>query len=209
MPDPGTTDTVHILAIVKESRTAVLWSVITQIISSVLYIVSLFLLAQVSFRQSKLTLAGIILSAIGVLGLCADAFFHLLAFFMTDNNITIQKDVVGVMSFMQTTGVAFLLPLLLPFFIGSLVLSEGLKKQDIISKKASRLFYIALVGGMIAAIISNAVFSYTGPVLSLSILGLFALAQSRIGFELISSYKKKQAWILRERINNQLLEVYW
>src|SRR6185503_5159572 len=44
MPDPGTVDTVHILNIVKENRTAVLASVIIQITSSVLYVLALFYL---------------------------------------------------------------------------------------------------------------------------------------------------------------------
>ena len=82
--------------------------------------------------QKKITLAGAVLFGIGILGLCADAFFHLLAYFMTDDSVTVQKDVIQTMNFMQTTGVAFLIPLLLPFFIGSIVFAVGLKKEGII-----------------------------------------------------------------------------
>jgi hypothetical protein len=48
MPDPGTTDTVHILTMVKQARISVLCSVIIQIISSVLYVLALFSLAPFS-----------------------------------------------------------------------------------------------------------------------------------------------------------------
>nr|WP_231384508.1 hypothetical protein [Leptospira alstonii] len=41
MPDPGTTDSAHILEIVKKSRMSVFSSVIVQIVSSVLYTVVL------------------------------------------------------------------------------------------------------------------------------------------------------------------------
>src|SRR5215510_3256106 len=80
MPDPGTTDTRHILEIVKQSRASVLCSVVVQILSSILYIAALFLLVRVSVPK-KATMVGFILLGIGALGLCADAFFHLLAFF--------------------------------------------------------------------------------------------------------------------------------
>src|SRR5262245_32417560 len=102
MPDPGTTDTEHILRIVKEARNSVFASVTIQIISSVLYIFALFPLSQGIFIRKKLTLYGLILFGIGVLGLCSDAFFHLLAFYMTDSTVTVQADIITVMTFMQT-----------------------------------------------------------------------------------------------------------
>src|ERR1044071_3159471 len=88
MPDPGTTDTKHILEIVKEDRATVLSSVIIQIISSALYLVAFFLLVRKHF-SNKTILTGAILFGIGAMGLCADAFFHLLAYFMTDKSVTI------------------------------------------------------------------------------------------------------------------------
>ena len=54
MPDPGTVDTIHILNIVKENRMAVLCSVIIQIVSSMLYVVSAIFLspAYLSWQDS-------------------------------------------------------------------------------------------------------------------------------------------------------------
>jgi hypothetical protein len=190
MPDPGTTDTNHILAIVKQARISVLCSVIIQIVSSVLYILALFSLTRFSVPQKKITLIGISLFGIGAMGLCADAFFHLLAFFMTDDSVNIQQDVVRVMNFMQTTGVVFLIPLLLPLFIGSIVLAVGLKTQGVISKIPAITFTTAFSIGIVGAIIAKKVFEYNGPILSLITLGLFAAGQALIGLEILASRKR-------------------
>ncbi|EKO69947.1 hypothetical protein LEP1GSC088_4679 [Leptospira interrogans str. L1207] len=53
MPDPGTTDARHILEIVKVSRNFVWYSAITQIVSSVCYIIALFSLADLITSQKK------------------------------------------------------------------------------------------------------------------------------------------------------------
>src|SRR5262245_3007937 len=85
MPDPGTTDAAHILAIVKQNRFSVLASVLVQITSSAAYLAALFLLVRIVVPR-KTAMVGLMLFGIGVLGLCADAFFHLLAFFMTGDS---------------------------------------------------------------------------------------------------------------------------
>ena len=88
MPDPGTTDTEYILNAVREVRASVLCSVIIQIISSVLYVITLFKLAQLIHPVKKIISTGMIPFCIGAMGLCADAFFHLLAYFMTDSAVS-------------------------------------------------------------------------------------------------------------------------
>lgn len=193
MPDQGTTDTFHILSIVKESREAVFLSVVIQIVSSVLYVPALLLVSQATIPQKHVTLAGLILLSIGAMGMCADAFFHLLAYFMTDPAVLIQADVVMVMDFMQSQGIVFLLPLLLPFFIGSLVLAIGLQQQNLISKNPQLIFIAAFVAGICGPVIVNSFFADGRPVLVLTILGLFAIGQMLIGWELtIKSSKAKK-----------------
>ncbi|MFQ3855127.1 hypothetical protein ACLK29_03435 [Leptospira kirschneri] len=191
MPDPGTTDTRHILEIVKVSRNFVWYSAITQIVSSVSYMIVLFSLADLITPQKKMTLSGFVLFGIGVLGMCSDAFFHLLAYYMTDDSVLIQENVIIIMNFMQTKGVIILIPLLLPFFIGSLILSIGLKLQNVISKIPVAIFLIAIFVGIPGAIITNKIFLYKGPIISLIILGLFAIGQAWIGSELILQKKNK------------------
>lgn len=189
MPDPGTTDTLHILSIVKESRELVLFSVIIQITSSVLYATALFLLVKVSFPQGK-TLTGIIVLGIGAMGLCADAFFHLLAWFMTDEAVSIQRDVVRVMEFMQTEGLLFLVPLLVPFFIGSLILAMGLHQQKITSAIPQWILIATFLIGPAGELLSKILFHYSGPVFTLTALGIFSAGHVFIGFELISGAAK-------------------
>ncbi len=189
MPDPGTTDTNHILNIVKQSRDSVLFSVIIQIISSVFYTIALFLLVKISSPQRN-TLIGIALLGIGAMGLCADAFFHLLAYFMTGESVNIQDDVVRVMNFMQTKGLIFLIPLLLPFFIGSLVLAIGLKKQDMISKTPKLIFVAVFLIGLISVVASK-LYVYKGPIPIFAMLSIFAAGQAFIGFELVKLAKKE------------------
>ncbi|HEX7902763.1 MAG TPA: hypothetical protein VF487_02710 [Chitinophagaceae bacterium] len=191
MPDPGTTDARHILEIVKQSRIAVLLSVIIQIISSVLFLVALFFVIKIAALQ-KSAMIGIVLLGIGAMGLCADAFFHLLAWFMTDDSVTIQEDVIRVMGFMQAEGLVFLVPLLLPFFIGSLVLAIGLNKQAIISAKPKLIFVIAFLTGLIGTIIANMIGDSKIPGFMLTVLGLFAAGQIFMGIEFIKAVQKKK-----------------
>jgi hypothetical protein len=184
MPDPGTTNTVHILGLVKQSRSQVMCSVVIQIITCVLYIVALFLVTQISFPIRKVSLLGICLIGVGILGLCSDAFFHLLAWFMTDDSVTTQKDVVRVMEFMQSDGLRFLIPLLLPFFIGGLILGVGLTQQKVISKISALVTSAAFLAGILMAI-GHKMHAYDRSIPVLDILGIFAIGQAIIGFELL------------------------
>lgn len=184
MPDPGTVDTVHILQIVKQSRTAVLGSVIIQITSSVLYVLAMLLVVKISFPGKK-ALAGIALVTIGAMGLCADAFFHLLAWFMTDDSVTIQRDVIKVMDLMQTKGLIFLVPLLVPLFFGGLILAIGLHKQNIISRTSQMLFYIAFAAAIVTAIAGKFL-----QIPVIAVLALFASGYAALGIELIKTTKQ-------------------
>jgi hypothetical protein len=172
----------------------VLSSVIIQLISSVLYIAALFLLANNTPAQKKVTTAGFILLGIGAMGSCADAFFHLLAFFMTDDTVNmLQPDVVQVMTFMQTTGIVFLAPLLLPLFIGSLVLAIGLFKQGRISKTSKWIFITAFLLGMVSAV-ANKTQVYTGTGITLTVLTIFAAGQALMAFE-VMNVKREKAFV--------------
>ena len=189
MPDPGTTDTAHILDVVKQSRSDVINSVIIQIITSVIYIAALFMLTQISFQLNKLSLVGICLVGVGVLGLCSDAFFHLLAWFMTDDSVNTQKDVVRVMEFMQTDGVRFLIPILLPFFFGGLILAIGLKRQRLVSRLSAYVITLAFLVAVIM-VIATKTHVYNGPVPILFILGIFAIGHAIMGFECLGPNRR-------------------
>ena len=189
MPDPGTTDTSHILDIVKQSRSNVINSVVIQIITSAVYVAALFLLTQISFPLKKVSLLGVCLVGVGVLGLCSDAFFHLLAWFMTDDSVSIQRDVVRVMEFIQTDGVRFLIPLLILFFVGGLMLAMGLSKQKVISSLPAYVITVAFLLAILM-VIATKTHIYKGSIPVLFILGIFAIGQAIIGFEFLTPGRK-------------------
>ncbi|WP_207496080.1 hypothetical protein [Aridibaculum aurantiacum] len=184
MPDQGTADTAHILSIVQQERQWVLASVIVQIISSVLYIPALFLMVHaLPFKGPSLV--GVVLLAIGAMGMCADAFFHLLAYFMTDDAVHMKEGVVQVMTSMQTKGLRFLVPLLLPFFVGTTILADGLRRLQIVSRLplilATAAFLVAMAGGLLV----NKVLGYGRGTLVLLVLAMFGAAQVAIGANLL------------------------
>jgi hypothetical protein len=167
----------------------VLGSVITQIISSVLYAIALVLLVKISFPRGK-ALGGIILLGIGAMGMCSDAFFHLLAWFMTDDTVNRNADVVKVMEFMQTDGIIFLLPLMLPFFIGGPLLAWGLHKQHTISDKPVWLFSAAFIVGIVSTLITKVLDIEISNML-ITPLALFAIGQIATAYQLIKAVKNK------------------
>lgn len=196
MPDPGATEAAHILTLVKLSRKAVLWSVAIQVLSAVSYLFALFFTLQGIGSSHKLRLPGIALAGVGAMGLCSDAFFHLLAWCMTSKQVHIQSDVVQVMHLMQTRGLLFLVPLFLLFFIGSLVLAVSLHRSGLVSKKPYRLFSLVLLAGSAATVLAGKI-GVQGPWPALLTLGLFATALGRMGYELIRSAGKacsQQKW---------------
>ncbi len=187
MPDQGTADTEHILKIVQEHRDAVWASVIVQIISSALYVPALLGIAMGIDELSRTTFWGIVLLGIGAMGMCADAFFHLLAYYMTDPAIQRDANVVTVMEAMQTKGILLLIPLLLLFFIGTLVLAIGLYKQKVVSRIPVFISLGAFAAGLFGAVIVNGILGYGRPALILGVLALFALAQISIGRQCVKS----------------------
>ncbi len=186
MPDQGTNDTEHILHVVRQSRDSVYYSVIIQVISSVTYIPALFLLCTALRVCKPVTLAGCILLSAGAMGMCMDAVFHLVAYYSTGEDIHLQPAVVGLMTSMQTKGIFFLVPLLLAFFSGTLLLAAGLKKQAIISSTPIRIIWLAIVTALAGAVVVRAILEYGRPQLVLTVLGLFALAQAVIAKEIIA-----------------------
>ena len=189
MPDPGTTDPAHILSIVKSSRSHVWYSVLLQVVSSIMYVAALFLLTAATFSHKKIVITGLVFFGIGTLGLCSDAFFHLLVYYMTNICVQLQKNVISVMKFMQTDALLFLVPLLLSFFLGSLLLTVGLSKDRIVSSTPLTIHIIAIVFGITVALIRS-FFSVKNPVLTISVLALFAAGQACLGMELVGFQKR-------------------
>lgn len=205
VPDPGATEGVAILNIVKDARESVYYSSVVQIISAGLYVIALFLLAHLYGAEKRTTLFAIILFGIGAMGICADAFFHLLAYNLTDEHVLTNDGIISVMTFMQNDAMKILIALLVPFFIGSLLLAYALNRQGNISKIPMVLNLVAWMIMSISFTVTRASYLTNVNLVSLSVLGLVAMSHILLGSELIISIQNDED--LTERMTNQPQEI--
>jgi hypothetical protein len=126
MPDAGTADPAHILEAVRAQRDGVWWSVLAQLVSSVAFVPAVVLARPTSPRA----LFGACLVLVGAMGMAADAVFHLAAYYMTADGLTAES-VLEPMRLLQTDGLKFLVPLLLPYLFGGWVLASGLRREGL------------------------------------------------------------------------------
>jgi hypothetical protein len=183
MPDAGTNDAGHILEVVRANRDSVWWSAVIHLVTSVALVAAVVGI-QSARRVSESTWArtGACLVLIGSLGVCADAFFHLMAYYLTAHGVD-PAAVQEPMRLLQTQGVAFLVPLLLALVAGGWVYAAGLQRAGVLTGVAWYLFVLA-VG---FALVGGAVVAGTGQgrrVVVLGFLGLIALGYAWIGYEL-------------------------
>src|SRR5262245_17889526 len=81
MPDAGTNDAAHILEAVRAHREGVWWSSVAHLLSGVALAAGLAgTLFDGRAGASWLARVGACLALIGTQGVCADAFFHLVAY---------------------------------------------------------------------------------------------------------------------------------
>jgi hypothetical protein len=186
MPDAGTNDAAHILEVVREHRSSVFASVIVQIVSSIAFAPATLLIVQLPFSSSRgRILAGATLLLIGAMGMCADAIFHLAAYYMTADGVA-PDAVLRPMQLLQTEGIRVLVPLLLPFFIGAIVLALGLQRAGYVSRAPVMVFAtaiaVAISGGVAAGVIGAGRHAVV-----LLFLGLFAVGLTWIGSNLMTA----------------------
>jgi hypothetical protein len=158
-------------------------SVITQLLSAVLYVPAL--LGVVSDARSGRVPAlrwGADLLIVGAMGSAADAVLHLLAFAMTAPGVP-RAPMIPVMAFMQGPGLFLLAPLVLSFFLGGAVLSFAFGGAGVISRWNARLHVIglavAVIGGGLAS--SGLV---PARLVGLTFLAIVSAAQAWVGLAL-------------------------
>lgn len=117
MPDAATNDAAHILAVVASQRAAVHRSTILQLAGAALLVPGL--VAQGA--PERRTRAGAIALLWGAMGMAADAVYHQLAYQMTAPGIA-SDAVLPVMTRMQADELRPLVPLLLMFLAGAVLL---------------------------------------------------------------------------------------
>src|SRR5262249_4457618 len=108
-----------------------------------------------------------------------------IAYYMTAEGIA-KEAVQAPMALLQTKGIVFLVPLMIPFLVGGIVYTMGLWKAGLISATPARFFWLAII----VAIVGSGVVSVIGQgrhVVALLFLGLVALGYGWIGFELLGA----------------------
>jgi hypothetical protein len=117
MPDAATTDAGHILAAVATSRGKVRASALVQLLGAALMVPGLV----AEGAPERGTRAGVVLLLWGAMGMAADAVYHQLAVEMTAPG-TARDAVLPVMAKMQLVDLRPLVPLILSFIVGAIVL---------------------------------------------------------------------------------------
>jgi hypothetical protein len=178
MPDAGTNDAAHILTAIRANREAVWWSILVQLVSSTAFVPAVVL----ARPNSRLALIGACFVLVGAMGMAADAIYHLAAYYMTADGIT-PESVLEPTRLMQTDGLKFLVPLLLPFLFGGWVFAAGLRGEGLASKWPGRGFAAAFVFAACgAALVVGAGVSRHAVVLGF--LGVIAAGYARLGLDL-------------------------
>ena len=188
MPGVGVTDPAQIFELVARQRSLVMMSVITQLLSSALYIPALLGIVCGTDMAAKPGIrwgAGLLL--LGAMGSAIDAVFHLVAYAMTMPGLELGS-LLKVMAFMQGPGLRLVGPFILCFFVGGIVLSIALAQWRIVSRTSGHTYLIALgvalAGGATA---SSGLIS--SRVVGLSVLGAVSAAQVLVGFELFRAHR--------------------
>ncbi len=159
MPDAGTADAAHILDAVAGQRSDVWWSVIAHLVSSVAFVTAVIgIQVDPKANGSQLARVGAWLVLVGAMGVCMDAFFHLVAYYFTAPGVAAPA-VLEPMRLLQTQGIAFLVPLLLALTAGGVVYTLALWRAGITTVWPFRVvgaaLVVAIVGGVVAAAIGQ------------------------------------------------------
>lgn len=179
MPDAGTADPGHILSAVRAKRDGVWWSVVLQIVSSAAFVPAVVLARPAGPRA----LAGACLVLVGAMGMAMDAVYHLAAYYMTADGVA-PESVLEPMRLMQSDGLKFLVPLLLPFLFGGWVLASGLKRDGAASRWPGRVFAAAFIFAVAGGAVAVATGTGRHEVV-LAFLGLIALGYARLARDLV------------------------
>lgn len=154
MPDAGTNDAVHILQLVSAHRQNVWLSVLAHMLCSVLLAIGVIgIQTDPRMSKSKTTRWGASLVSLGAIGVCLDAFFHLIACYMTADGVSLTA-MAAPMTLIQTQGIKFLIPFLLALIIGGTVYTAGFYHVGATSVWPKRVLLAGLAWALIGGIIS-------------------------------------------------------
>jgi hypothetical protein len=134
MPDAATNDAAHILTAVTSARGSVHASATLQLAGAALIVAGLAAEA----GEGRRARAGAVAMLVGCAGMAADAVYHQLAYEMTAPGVA-RDAVLPVMERMQTEALRPLIPLLLLFPLGAVVLGAQRRRRGVGSPWTARL----------------------------------------------------------------------
>jgi len=140
MPDAATNDAAHILEAVSGARTAVHASTLLQLVAAALLMAGL----AAETGDEKPARAGAVAVLIGSAAMGADTVYHQLAFQMTAPGVA-REAVLPVMVKMQTEALRPLVPLLLLFPAGAVLLGLQRRRAGVGSSFTTRALMAPLV----------------------------------------------------------------
>ena len=183
MPGVGVTDAAQIFELVASKRSSVMVSIVTQLLSSGLYVPALLGIVCARSQASDTGVCwGAVLLLLGAMGSAMDAVFHLVAYAMTMPGLELSS-LLKVMAFMQGPGLRLVAPFIVSFFVGGVCLSIALSKKRTVSKASAYMYLIAVavaaVGGPAAS------HGLIAPrVVGLLVLAAVSISQVLLGLEL-------------------------
>jgi hypothetical protein len=134
MPDAATNNADHILTAVASSRGNVRASALLQLLGAALVVPGLV----AEGAPERGTRAGAVVLLWGAMGMAADAVYHQLAFEMTARGVA-RDAVLPVMANMQLVDLRSLVPLLLAFLVGAIVLGWQRVRRRLGARWAARM----------------------------------------------------------------------
>ncbi len=144
MPGVGVTDTATIFALVGSHRASVFASVALQLGSAASYAPGVVGLLATGDRPSPMVRTGGSLLLMGAMGSAADAVFHLVAYEMTAPGVQAAA-VSPVMLQLHGPDLALLLPFVVAFFLGHVLVVTELRRRGRLARTGFRLLLVAPV----------------------------------------------------------------
>jgi hypothetical protein len=177
MPGVGVTDTAMIFALVGAHRSSVFASVVLQLSSAAAYAPAAVGLTSATARARER--AGAVLLLVGAMGSAADAIFHLVAYEMTGPGVPLDV-VAPVMRRLQGPDLALLLPFVVAFFAGHVLIVMASRTRGPLARASSRVLLLAPVVVAIGAVLVRAGL-VEGRVVGLSLLAALSGSLALVG----------------------------
>jgi len=191
MPGVGVTDAAAILRLVSAQRGYVLASSILQLASAAFFALAIPGLAtRLHTLQERWAVA---LLSVGACGDAADAIYHQLAYEMTRPGVD-QAAMLPVMQRMQSVDLLYLLPLILAFLLGCVVLAVTSMRSGLVTKW-NPLLYLSIP----LIVLTGRLFGAPSRVIGLTVLAVLSLSLAWIGAALARYHEIPQATPARRR----------